>query len=80
MYKPHNDYPFVFNLYLQIEGGTKLNHGLGFYTNNNNLDMHIGFKENRAILFNSNLVHSPLVDEEIWRTTLTIFIEEGDFI
>jgi hypothetical protein len=79
MYKPHRDNPHVFNLYLQIEGGTKLNHGLGFYTDNN-LDMHIGFKENRAVLFDSNLLHSPLVDEEIWRTTLTIFIEEGCFI
>lgn len=79
MYKPHKDSPCIFNLYLQIEGGTKLNHGLGFYTNNN-LDMHIGFKENRAVLFDSNLVHSPLVDEKIWRTTLTIFINEGYFV
>ena len=78
MYKPHRDHS-VFNLYLQIEGGTKLNHGLGFYTDNN-LDMHIGFKENRAVLFNSNLLHSPLVDEEVWRTTLTVFIIEGYFI
>lgn len=79
MYKPHKDDPNIFNLYLQIEGGTKLNHGLGFYTDNN-LDMHIGFKENRAVLFDSNLLHSPLVDEEIWRTTITIFIREGYFI
>jgi hypothetical protein len=79
MYKPHRDYNSVFNLYLQIEGGTKLNHGLGFYTDNN-LDTHIGFKENRAVLFDSNLLHSPLVDEEVWRTTLTVFIVEGCFI
>jgi hypothetical protein len=78
-YKPHRDSPHVFNLYLQIEGGTKLNHGLGFYTDNN-LNIHIGFKENRAVLFDSNLLHSPLVDEEIWRTTLTCFIKEGYFI
>lgn len=80
MYQPHTDsLTSKMNLYLQIEGGTKLNHGLGFYTDNN-LDMHIGFKENRAVLFDSNLLHSPLVDEEIWRTTLTIFIKEGCFI
>jgi len=80
MYKPHtDDKNCKINLYLQIEGGTKLNHGLGFYTDNN-LDTHIGFKENRAVLFDSNLLHSPLVDEEIWRTTLTLFIVKGCFI
>lgn len=80
MYKPHVDTDFAkMNLYLQIDGGTKLNHGIGFYTNNN-LDIHIGFKENRAVLFDSTILHSPLVDEEIWRTTLTIFIKEGYFI
>jgi hypothetical protein len=80
MYQPHTDEIICkMNLYLQIEGGTKLNHGLGFYTDNN-LDTHIGFKENRAVLFDSNLLHSPLVDEEVWRTTLTVFITEGYFI
>jgi hypothetical protein len=80
MYQPHtDDKNSKMNLYLQIEGGTKLNHGLGFYTDNN-LDTHIGFKENRAVLFDSNLLHSPLVDEEVWRTTLTVFITEGYFI
>jgi hypothetical protein len=80
MFKPHTDELISkMNLYLQIEGGTKLNHGLGFYTNNN-LDTHIGFKENRAVLFDSNILHSPLVDEEIWRTTLTVFIVKGCFV
>jgi hypothetical protein len=80
MYQPHTDKILSkINLYLQIEGGTKLNHGLGFYTENN-LDIHIGFKENRAVLFNSDIIHSPLVDEEVWRTTLTVFIKEGYFV
>lgn len=79
LYKPHIDMG-INNLYLQIEGGTKLNHGIGFYTYDNNLDIHVGFKENRAILFNSNIIHTPLVDEEIWRTTLTCFIGKGNFI
>jgi len=79
-YNPHVDTRLgVMNLYLQIEGQTKLNHGLGIYTNNN-LDIHIGFKENRAVLFDSSLFHSPLVDEKIWRTTLTVFIKKGCFI
>ena len=49
------------------------------YTNNK-LDVHIGFNENRAVLFDSNILHSPLVDKDIWRTTATIFIKEGSFI
>ena len=56
MYQPHTDTCVSkMNLYLQIEGGTKLNHGLGFYTDNN-LNIHIGFKENRAVLFDSSLL------------------------
>lgn len=79
-FKPHTDEKTgVMNLYLQIEGQTKLNHGIGFYTSNN-LDIHVGFKENRAVLFSTNILHTPLVDENIWRTTLTCFIKQGYFI
>jgi hypothetical protein len=79
-FKPHTDEKGgIMNLYLQIEGQTKLNHGIGFYTDNN-LDIHVGFKENRAVLFNSNIYHTPLVDEDTWRTTLTCFIKNGYFI
>jgi hypothetical protein len=77
MYKPHTDIA-MYNLYLMIEGGSELNHGIGFY-DNNQLNIHIGFQENRAVFFNSNILHSPLVDSKIWRTTLTYFIHEGFF-
>ena len=81
MFKPHTDDKNgnIMNLYLQIEGQTKLNHGIGFYTDNN-LDIHIGFKENRAVLFKTGILHTPLVDEDTWRTTLTCFIKEGYFV
>jgi hypothetical protein len=79
-FKPHTDVEMgIMNFYLQIEGQTKLNHGIGFYTDDN-LDIHVGFKENRAVLFNSDIYHSPLVDENTWRTTLTCFIKNGYFI
>jgi len=79
-FKPHvDDKVALVNFYLQIEGQTKLNHGIGFYTNEN-LDIHIGFKENRAVLFNSNICHTPLKEENIWRTTLTCFIKQGYFV
>jgi hypothetical protein len=47
---------------------------------NNKLYIHIGFNENRAVLFDSNILHSPLVDEEVWRTTLSVFIMKGYFV
>jgi hypothetical protein len=79
-FKPHTDERMgIMNFYLQVEGQTKLNHGIGFYTDNN-LDIHVGFKENRAVLFNSDIYHSPLVEEDTWRTTLTCFIKQGHFV
>jgi hypothetical protein len=81
LFKPHTDEKLgIMNFYLQVEGETNLNRGIGFYTNDNNLDIHVGFKENRAVLFKSNIVHTPLVDEKVWRTTLTCFIKDGYFV
>jgi hypothetical protein len=77
-YKPHSDISKM-NLYFQIDGNTELDHGIGFY-NDDKLNVKIGFKQNRAILFNAKLIHSPLVCENITRTTLTMFIKEGSFI
>ena len=76
--KAESDKTALYNLYLMIEGGSQLNHGIGFY-DNNQLNIHIGFQENRAVFFNSNILHSPLVDSKIWRTTLTYFIHQGFF-
>ena len=42
-----------------IKGNTNLNKGTGFYLNNE-LNTHVGFNENRAILWESNVVHTPL--------------------
>jgi superfamily I DNA/RNA helicase len=76
--KPHIDASVV-NLYFQIEGDSKLDNGIGFY-NDNKLNIKIGFKENRAILFDAKLLHSSLLNEDATRTTLTIFIKEGYFL
>lgn len=76
--KPHIDTSVV-NLYFQIEGDSKLDNGIGFY-NDNKLNIKIGFKKNRAVLFNAKLLHSPLLNEDTIRTTLTIFIKEGYFL
>jgi len=76
--KPHIDASVV-NLYFQIEGDSKLDNGIGFY-NDNKLNIKIGFKENRAVLFDAKLLHSPLLNIDTTRTTLTIFIKEGYFL
>ena len=46
-----------------IRGNEDLHKGTGFYTTKNNineLNTHVGFKENRAIFWNSEIFHSPL--------------------
>ena len=46
-----------------LRGNENLNKGTGFYTTKNNineLNTHVGFKENRAIFWNSEIWHSPL--------------------
>ena len=76
--KPHVDTSKV-NLHFQIEGDSKLDNGIGFF-NHNKLNIKIGFKENRAVLFDAKLLHSQLLNEDTVRTTLTIFIKEGYFL
>ena len=60
-----------------ISGPTALTNGIVFYTDNT-LDMHIGFKENRAVLFPSNKLHSPHANKEsnITRYSATLFIKD----
>ena len=77
-FKPHTDDKIgKINLLVMINGPTAVTNGTVFYTDNE-LDMHIGFKENRAILFPSNKVHSPHASNipNLIRHTATLFIEE----
>jgi len=48
-----------YQIIIYIKGNTNLNKGTGFYFNNE-LNTHIGFNENRAILWRSNAYHTPL--------------------
>ena len=48
-----------YQIIVYIKGNTDLHKGTGFYLNNE-LNTHVGFNENRAILWKSNAVHSPL--------------------
>ena len=60
---PHPELDIDYNCLIYVKGEFLLNNGTGFYENINGelqLNTHIGFKENRAILFNGNIFHSPL--------------------
>lgn len=59
---PHKD-AGEYNCLIYIVGDKLINNGTGFYEKLNNkyhLHTHIGFKENRAIFFNSKIGHSSL--------------------
>jgi len=59
---PHKDGSDV-NCLIYLKGKELINSGTGFYDINNNecnLNTHVGFKENRAIIFDSKIMHASL--------------------
>jgi|TARA_R110002020_G_scaffold427466_2_gene636839 hypothetical protein len=61
---PHTDDATEHNCLIYLVGDKLINNGTGFYEKekeNLTLHTHIGFKENRAIFFDSTLYHSPLL-------------------
>ena len=61
------DYPdkdFNTQFILHVRGDNELTNGIGFYVKGKddtyNLNTHIGFVENRALLFKNKVMHSPL--------------------
>jgi len=59
---PHNDTNSDINCLIYLKGETELNNGTGFYDKNDKYDLnqHVGFKENRAIIFDSEIFHASL--------------------
>ena len=60
---PHNDANVDLNCLIYIKGNYLINNGTGFYDKRDNnfvLNTHVGFKENRAIIFDSNIYHTSL--------------------
>ena len=62
---PHSDCLNEYNCLIYLQGAPLLNSGTGFYdydkkNDKYNLNTHIGFKENRAIIFDSKIYHSSL--------------------
>jgi len=67
---PHCDSTDV-NCLIYLKGIQILNSGTGFYEKQNDeyvLNRHIGFKENRAIIFDSKIFHSSLQFNDVTAT------------
>ena len=58
-----------------LEGPVGVTTGTVFYTDNE-LDIHVGFRPNRAVMFSSNKMHSPHKNDlkNIRRYTASLFI------
>lgn len=76
-FKPHTDDDSVVNILIMLSGPTAVTNGTVFYTKGD-LDIHVGFQENRAILFPSNKFHSPHANDKsnITRYSATLFIQD----
>tara|TARA_R100001509_G_C4744659_1_gene174360 strand:+ start:114 stop:611 length:498 start_codon:yes stop_codon:yes gene_type:complete len=59
--RPHTDEDVgsKFQCLIYMYGPESVNNGTGFYKDNE-LNIHVGFKNNRAIFFSSDVVHTPL--------------------
>ena len=80
---PHKDNNFEYNCMIYVVGETIMNNGTGFYEldgDNAILHTHIGFKPNRAVFFDSTIIHSPLqfAGNSTPRYLITNFINAKD--
>ena len=84
-FKPHTDSGppnwIISNILIMLSGPTAVTNGTVFYVgeeNNCSLDMHVGFRENRAILFPSDKIHSQHASKtpNLKRYTATLFVTD----
>jgi hypothetical protein len=83
-FAPHTDFSLgaKINVLVMLSGPTAVTNGTVFYytdkDNKKELDIHVGFRENRAILFPSNWWHSAHASNvpNLKRYTATLFIED----
>tara|TARA_R100001163_G_C4992668_1_gene144687 strand:- start:143 stop:709 length:567 start_codon:yes stop_codon:yes gene_type:complete len=77
-FKPHTDSGVAkINILIMLKGPSAVTNGTVFYTDKE-LDIHVGFKENRAVLFPSARFHSQHASKipNLKRYTATIFIQD----
>ena len=83
-WKPHKD-RFKTNILIMLSGPTAVSNGTVFYHGTLDdcvLDIHVGFRENRAILFPSDWIHSPHVSNvpNLKRYTASLFLTDYEEI
>jgi hypothetical protein len=77
-FKPHvDDRDAIINILVMINGPAAVTNGTVFYTDEQ-LDIHVGFKENRAVMFPSNYYHSQHASNvpNLKRYTATLFVKD----
>ncbi len=74
-FHPHQDEENKINILVMLAGPTAVTNGTVFYTDGE-LDIHVGFRENRAILFPSLWYHSNHASNvpDLKRYTASLFI------
>ena len=80
-FKPHIDHPSTINIMIMLKGINSITNGTVFYDkdkDNYDLNINVGFKENRAIQFPSNHYHSQHASNipNMKRFTATLFIQD----
>ena len=82
-FKPHTDTKegSKLNILVMIAGPTAVTNGTVFYTDEQ-LDIHVGFRENRAFVFPSGKLHShhASVVPNLKRYTATIFVKDYELV
>jgi len=81
-FKPHEDTDVgVYNIMVMLKGPKAVTNGTVFYSDGE-LDMHVGFKENRSIMFPSDWFHSAHASNvpNLRRYTATLFIQNYESI
>jgi len=76
-FRPHVDVDCVINIMTMLSGPTAVTNGTVFYTDDK-LDIHVGFRENRAILFPSNWLHSGHASKvpNVTRYSSTLYVND----
>jgi len=77
-FKPHIDTEAsVINILVMLSGKTDVTNGTVFYTDTK-LDIHVGFRENRAVMFPSDWWHSQHASNtpNLKRYTATLFVKD----
>jgi len=82
-FKPHHDKGLgKSNILIMVSGQSDVTNGTVFYGKDGNLDLHIGFRENRAVMFPSEIIHSQHASKTkgIRRYTSTLFVQDYEEI